>query len=680
VGLRLVPSIALSLLATVGPASAQGPAAERPIPPPGIVLAEADRAELLKGAEDLGREIASLQEALKERPALLDLVPDVQIYWNAVRYAVGYDEIFDAQEVEVARRFLAKGHERARQLGEGRAPWTTATGLVVRGYVSKIDGSVQPYGLVVPESYHAGEATKHRLDVWLHGRAEKLSELAFLEGRETTPGDFTPKDAFVLHPYGRFCNANKLAGEVDVFEALEHARRAYPLDDDRIAVRGFSMGGAAAWHLSVHHPGTWAACAPGAGFSETADFLKVLGNETLTPTAYEKALFHLYDATDYALNLVHCPTVAYSGEIDKQKQAADRMAEAMAQEGLTLVHVIGPKTAHSYEPGAKAEIDRRIDAILARGRDPLARRVRFTTFTLRYNQVAWLRLLGLDHHWERARFDGEIVDSHTVRATTTNVSSFLLEMAPGQSPLDPTHRATVLIDGQPLVVPGPSSDRSWSARFRKVLGRWTAVTGAEAPGLRKRPGLQGPVDDAFMDRFVFVMPTGAALNERVGAWVAAESHRAVERWRRQFRGEAQVRTDATVTDADIASSNLVLWGDPGSNRLLARIADKLPFRWDDGGLRVGAKTYDAGRHVPILIYPNPLNPERYVVLNSGFTYREYDDLNNARQIPKLPDWAIVDLKTPPSSRAPGAVVDAGFFGESWELLAAPAVGSARAGR
>ena len=42
----------------------------------------------------------------------------------------------------------------------------------------------------------------------------------------------------------------------------------------------------------------------------------------------------------------------------------------------------------------------------------------------------------------------------------------------------------------------------------------------------------------------------------------------------------------------------------------------------------------------MLIYPNPLNPKQYVVLNSGFTFREYDYLNNARQVPKLPDWAV----------------------------------------
>jgi len=84
---------------------------------------------------------------------------------------------------------------------------------------------------------------------------------------------------------------------------------------------------------------------------------------------------------------------------------------------------------------------------------------------------------------------------------------------------------------------------------------------------------------------------------------------------------------------------------------------------------VGDKTYPAGTHVPVLIYPNPLNPDKYVVLNSGFTFREYAYLNNARQVPMLPDYAVVDITTPPNSRHPGKVVRAGFFGERWELLA-----------
>ena len=69
----------------------------------------------------------------------------------------------------------------------------------------------------------------------------------------------------------------------------------------------------------------------------------------------------------------------------------------------------------------------------------------------------------------------------------------------------------------------------------------------------------------------------------------------------------------------------------------------------------------------ILIFPNPLNPDRYIVLNSGFTFREYDYLNNARQVAKLPDYAVIDISKPITSRAPGGIATAGFFTERWSL-------------
>src|SRR2546421_120316 len=81
-----------------------------------------------------------------------------------------------------------------------KAPWTTQTGPVAGGYVSRIDGSVQPYGLVVPKDFQPG-GPKRRLDVWCHGRGETLSEINFLQDRMNNPGQFTPAGAFVLHPY-----------------------------------------------------------------------------------------------------------------------------------------------------------------------------------------------------------------------------------------------------------------------------------------------------------------------------------------------------------------------------------------------------------------------------------------------------------------------------------------------
>ncbi len=155
---------------------------------------------------------------------------------------------------------------------------------MVRGYVSRIDRSVQPYGLVVPVTYSPSLPHRWRLDTWFHGRNEKLSELNFIWDRERNPGEFTPPNTIVLHLYGRYCNANKLAGEIDLLESLDSVKSRYPVDENRIVVRGFSMGGAACWHIAAHHAGEWAAAAPGAGFSETPEFLRVWAKETLQPT------------------------------------------------------------------------------------------------------------------------------------------------------------------------------------------------------------------------------------------------------------------------------------------------------------------------------------------------------------------------------------------------------------
>jgi predicted peptidase len=665
---------ALPFFLLVGFLRADGPAdnvAEkvRPVPPPGITLGDAERAELAIRVVDLKKEIDELKVAFKGKPGMLELVPDVQIYFNAVHYALKYNEFFSKNQVAVARKLLDEGLARAKQLRAGKTPWTLATGLVVRGYVSKIDGSVQPYGLVVPASYRPGTAMRHRLDIWFHGRGETLSELAFIDGRQKSAGEFTPPNALVLHPYGRYSNANHFAGEVDTFEAMAHVKKHYAIDNNRVAVRGFSMGGAACWHFAVHHAWRWVAAAPGAGFSETPLFLRDYQQETLKPTWWEKKLWHLYDCNDWAINLYHCPTVAYSGEKDSQKQAADVMEKALAAEGMTLEHIIGIGAKHFYTAVAKAEINRRMDSIVARGRQTLPRKVRFTTWTLRYNRMHWVVVDGLAKHWERARVDAEIKGPSTVVVDASGITALTLSMDAGYCPLDDTRPVTVVINGEKVAAAPVRSDRSWVSHFRSDGGKWAPVAQANDGSLQKRHGLQGPIDDAFTNRFIMVRPTGAPQSDKVGKWVAGEMAHAVEHWRKQFRAELQPIDDSEVTDADIAGSNLVLWGDPSSNKVLAKIAGKLPIQWTAKGVTLGDRAFAADHHAVAMVFPNPLNPKKYVVLNSGFTYREYDYLNNARQVPKLPDWAILDVNQPPTSRTPAGIVDAGFFDEQWRLSA-----------
>ncbi len=627
------------------------------LPPAGIAIPDPDRTELTAATAALAANFAALRTELTaaKKTSLLALLPDVEIFHKAVDWPLRYDEFFSPKEVATARHLLAVGRERIAALRSGKAPWLDATGLVVRGYRSKLDDSVQPYGLVVPAGWQ--RTASGRLQVWLLGRGEKRTELAFLAEREAKAPEIVPAHTLVLIPYGRFCNATKFAGEVDVFEAMDAVRREHAIDPLRTSVAGFSMGGASTWHLATHHPGLWSSASPGAGFAEVANYQRAyLAKEP--PTAWEQKLWNWYSATPYAGNLFNVPTIAYSGELDPQKASADLMEQAMAAEGLKLERLIGPKTEHKYEPATKKELIARLEKLADIGRDDAPREIRFSTYTLRYPAAAWVRVAGLAHHWERADLTARHTGDGTATVTTQNVTALSITL--------PRLR-TVTLDGQTLAVPASSPSPLPSHFSRDIAGQWSLRASADTT-VRKKPGLTGPIDDAFMEPFVFVRPTGQPLNARLGTWTNGELAHATKLWRDLFRGDAPVKDDTALTDADLASKNLILWGDPTSNRVLARLlaTGKLPLTWNGQALTFRGQTYDAAHHAPILIFPNPLNPAHYVVLNSGIDFREHAYGSNSLQLPKLPDYAIIDLREAPGPRWPGKIATAGFFDESWK--------------
>ncbi|HEV8543249.1 MAG TPA: prolyl oligopeptidase family serine peptidase [Verrucomicrobiae bacterium] len=621
-------------------------------PPPGISIPAAEAAELNAALTNLGQQIEALRATRKSQPELLALLPDIEIFHRAVRYALSSGEFFKPSEFTSAKAQLGLGSERARELGDLKASWTEATGPLVRGYRSRIDGSVQPYGLIVPDDWKPRDAKARPLYLWFHGRGDTLTEVSFIAGRLHGKREFAPPNAFELHLYGRYCNASKFAGEVDAFEAMGDVMRHYNIDTNRIAELGFSMGGATAWHMGAHYPGSWAVASAGAGFAETAIYANVFDQKKTPPPQWEQTLWRWYDATDYAANFANFPMIAYSGGIDPQKQSADIMESALAAEGLKLERLIGPNTAHKYEPETKKELSKRIDAYIAQGRDPYPRDIQFVTYALRYNECKWITIDRLGKHWERAEIKAHWGDDG-LDVKTTNVTAFTITLPRNRNP------NRVMIDDQRV---GPGAGES----FCRLQGKWQRVPPDFGGGMHKVHGLTGPIDDAFMDSFVFVRPTGNPLNAQTGAWAASELDRAVVEWRRVFRGDAPVKSDTEITDDDIANCNLVLWGDPSSNKLLGRFLAKLPLKWTVDELTLQGHTVDASRNMPIVIFPNPLNPKRYIVLNSSFTFRQGSTTSNSLQTPKLPDWAIVDLRTAPDVKWPGLVAHAGFFDENWQ--------------
>ena len=91
-----------------------------------------------------------------------------------------------------------------------------------------------------------------------------------------------------------------------------------------------------------------------------------------------------------------------------------------------------------------------------------------------------------------------------------------------------------------------------------------------------------------------------------------------------------------------------------------------PLKWNGQHLELRGKTYDAAHHAPVLVFPNPLSGgRRYIVLNSGIDFRDEAYGTSSLQTPKLPDFAIIDLREPAGPRWPGKIVDAGFFDATW---------------
>ena len=633
-----ISAFALVALTSCGPATEEQEAQTYAIP-------ASDSEALLQGL----MEFEQHAEAVRIR-ANARLFADAAIYGKAVAWALRHpEEFYTADYTQNAYKALEVAEQRLTALEGGTTPWAHDKGYVVRAYRSRVDGSLQPYGLLIPESYN-GEPT--RLDVWLHGRGGTLTEVSFIAAHDpafphddalSVPGS---QHYIQLDVFGRTNNAYRWAGETDVYEALDDVRRNYNIDPARITLRGFSMGGAGAWHIGMHDPSAWAAVEAGAGFNETLTY----ANQRDLP-AYQLAALTIYDVYRNALNALNVPTVGYGGEIDPQLQASVNVREQLQKEGFTFTQgqfrwttadlkalfLIGPETEHRWHPESKAESSAFIDDNLPR---TVPDHVRYVTYTAAYPGAHWVRIEGVDNHYERAEIDAQRSPNGVV-VKTTNVRAFSLT----------TSNRTYEIDGQAV------SDAQANPYFVKSNGLWNV---GKLTGRQKRPGLQGPIDDAFKEAFLVVRPTGTPIAPDAHATAMKRMERFQNEFAKWMRGDVLVIDDADLSAEQISANNLVLFGDPGSNQVLASIIDSLPpLEWTEEGLKLAGQDYDVAANLPVLIYPNPLNPDRYVVVNSGHTFGEAEFLGtNALLFPRLGDWAVL-------STADESTVAAGLFDEQW---------------
>ena len=293
-------------------------------------------AATLKQIQEKTEQLRKAVAALKEKKIPDDVLVEVEIYLKAAENIVRFEEWLHANSVKWTLQTLDQGLERAKQAEGGKAVWRDAPGKwVVRAYRSSIDDSIQPYAVLLPHDYGKDPKKKWRLDIVLHGRDASLTEAKFIATH-----DGTAKEPRRI---GTTSNSNHTAAGTtptagrarrDVSDALWAFVEWMRVGEFLGQATCRCQTGCTPWVLDGWGWNLASRTAPpdsvlrdrtGAGFTTTHGYIANLPKKL--PEYQEKCL-RIYDAVDYAENAFNVPIVAYSGEKDAQKKAADNIENA----------------------------------------------------------------------------------------------------------------------------------------------------------------------------------------------------------------------------------------------------------------------------------------------------------------------------------------------------------------
>jgi predicted peptidase len=152
-----------------------------------------------------------------------------------------------------------------------------APGTQVEQSLTTSSGDRIDYLLYLPKNYTAA-GKKVPLMLFLHGRGESNGPLSVVAKwgppRRLAAGE--QMKYIVVSPQ---CPPesfwSKDVQQTQLLALLEHIRKTYNLDDDRVYLTGLSMGGYGTWQLAANHPGMFAAAAPICGRGNPADATKL---------------------------------------------------------------------------------------------------------------------------------------------------------------------------------------------------------------------------------------------------------------------------------------------------------------------------------------------------------------------------------------------------------------------
>ncbi len=596
----------------------------------------------------------------------------------------------DAQRLE-AREL----DDAASSLDRGVEPYERRTGPIRRAYRSPVDDGLHEFGLYVPPSYaRAGPATKRRwpLIVALHGlNGRPMAMLRWFfggdakgkeqdwEDRHWAPDTESPKpgrkaraatppdpagneplptlDAFVVTPGGHGNAMYRDLGEDDVLRVLEWARRAYPIDPDRITITGPSMGGIGTAAIAFRHPDLFAAAAPLCGYHSYFVRRDVMGRP-MRP--WERILAEERSNVEWSPNGENLPLWIVHGTQDLPEANSGVLIDRYEQLGYSVKHD-HPNLGHNvwqttYE-GLKGA-----NWLLSHTRVAHPRHVRFRTPRLRDGDDAWVHVRELTGPDVWADVEAEITSRASVKLTAKGAAVLELDRDPAL--VDEARPLSLTVDGAHL---------TFAANEPVVLHRegaaWTKGEPAHG-GPYKHGEVTGPLRDALHAPLLFVYgaddPDQTRANEEVArAW-------ATIRWGTTVKYPVVSDAEFFARGESLANDHaLFLVGNAKSNRVVRALEGELPITVDGDAVVIAGKRVTGSEVGAAFIRPNPKRPDRYVVVVEGV-----DALGTWRSLSLpdlLPDFAVWDEQLGPSRGqvllGPGMLRAGGFFANDWSLPA-----------
>ena len=518
-------------------------------------------------------------------------------------------------------------------------------------YISDIDLSPQPYLLYVP-SCHDG---KRRLPllIFLHGYAGDLNKVNWASYMYSpTLQEVCEKLGFVLVlPYARSNTEFMGVGESDVLHVMGLVKKLVPIDDDRVVLSGASMGGSGAYSIACHYPDLFAGVFTVTGRVDYYVWMK-------RPREMFPPFKQVQTDADYARyllgNLLHVPVFIGHGTNDHllEVKQSRLMAKLLRERKQSVEYVEFPDESH-YIWSETFQLPQ-LQAKLKTWRRPAhPRKVQFKTYTLKYRRAYWVDIGGI-LTWSRpVEVTAEVKKGNRVELAAKNVTT--LTLRPGAELIDPKKPVEVVLNGK-------------ARRLRpdaKGAIRVEVAKPVNPRPLRKTPDLCGPVREIYDTPFVFVIPTGKCSE----LTTALEStRRLATEWIRYAQGRAPMKRDTDVTAADMATHSLILCGDPEANLVTKRIMAKLPVRIEKDVYVVGKRRFPREGNGLMMIYPNPLNPKRYVMIHDGAQWGP--SLSSNHKLEFMPDFIVYKAGTDDDGTyfKTNPYVCAGYFDSFWRLI------------